>query len=136
MPQRQKRRNTTMQWKRITAVAATVMLAAVACGSPSSNSNSGRGGGSDLGGAQEKATDPTAKGPAAEIDGAKKGGTVTILSDVTPDTFDPTNTYYTDGFQIEKLFYRALTQYRLDPKTQKPTLVPDLAEDLGTKSAD
>ena len=28
-----------MQWKRITAVAATVMLAAVACGSPSSNSN-------------------------------------------------------------------------------------------------
>jgi peptide/nickel transport system substrate-binding protein len=125
-----------MQWKRITAVVATVMLAAVACGSPSSNSNSGGGGGSDLGGAQEKATDPTAKGPAKEIDGAKKGGTVTILSDVTPDTFDPTNTYYTDGNEIEKLFYRTLTQYRLDEKTGKPVLVPDLAEDLGTKSAD
>ncbi|MEU0096179.1 ABC transporter substrate-binding protein [Kribbella sp. NPDC006257] len=125
-----------MQWKRITAVAATVMLAAVACGSPSSNDNSGGGGGSNLGGAQEKATDPTAKGPAKEIDGAKKGGTVTILSDVAPDTFDPTNTYYVDGFQIEKLYFRALTQYRLDEKTGKPTLVPDLAEDLGTKSAD
>ena len=31
-----------MQWKRITAVAATVMLAAVACGSPSSNSGTRR----------------------------------------------------------------------------------------------
>jgi peptide/nickel transport system substrate-binding protein len=124
-----------MQWKRITAVAATVMLAVAACGSPSSNSNTGANTG-DAGTAQEKAVDPTAKGPAPEIDGAKKGGTITVLSDVTPDTFDPTNIYYVDGNQIGKLFYRALTQYRLDPKTLKPVLVPDLAEDLGTKSAD
>ena len=68
--------------------------------------------------------------------GAKKGGTVTVLSDVTPDTFDPTNIYYVDGNQIGKLIYRALTQYRLDRRTGKPVLVPDLAEDLGTKSAD
>jgi peptide/nickel transport system substrate-binding protein len=124
-----------MQWKRITAIAATVMLAAVACGSPSSNS----GGGSntaDAGGAQEKATDATAKGPAAPLDGAKQGGTITVLSDVTPDTFDPTNIYYVDGNQIGKLMYRALTQSKLDPKTGKPILVPDLAEDLGTPSAD
>jgi len=125
-----------MQWKRITAVAATVMLAAVACGSPSSNSGTNSGGQGDLGGAQEKATDATAKGPAAEVDGAKKGGTVTVLSDVTPDTFDPTNIYYTDGNQISKLMFRTLTQYRLDGDSHKPVLVPDLAEDLGTKSAD
>ena len=125
-----------MQWKRITAVAAGVMLAVAACGSPSSNSGNEAGGSGDLGGAQVKAIDATAKGPAKEIDGAKKGGTVTVLSDVTPDTFDPTNIYYTDGNQIGKLIYRALTQYRLDPATGKPTLVPDLAEDLGTKSAD
>jgi peptide/nickel transport system substrate-binding protein len=125
-----------MQWKRITAVAATVMLAAVACGSPSSNSGNNSGSQGDLGGAQEKATDATAKGPAADVDGAKKGGTVTVLSDVTPDTFDPTNIYYTDGNQIGKLMYRALTQYRLDGDKHKPVLVPDLAEDLGTKSAD
>jgi len=125
-----------MQWKRITAVAATVMLAAVACGSPSSNSGNNSGGQGNLGGAQKKATDPTAKGPAAEIDGAKKGGTATVLSDVTPDTFDPTNTYYVDGNQIEKLFFRSLTQYRLDGPDHTPVLVPDLAEDLGTKSSD
>ncbi|ONI69912.1 ABC transporter substrate-binding protein [Kribbella sp. ALI-6-A] len=125
-----------MQWKRITAVAATVMLAAVACGSPSSNNGSGNGNAGDAGSAQEKATDATLKGPAPEVEGAKKGGTVTVLSDVTPDTFDPTNIYYTDGNQIGKLMYRALTQYKLDDKTGKPILVPDLAEDLGTKSAD
>src|SRR4051795_1104586 len=124
-----------MQWKRITAVAATVMLAAVACGSPSSKSGNNSGSQGDLGGAQEKATDATAKGPAPDVDGAKKGGTITVLSDVTPDTFDPTNIYYVDGNQIGKLFYRALTQYRLDGPDHKPVLVPDLAEDLGTKSA-
>ncbi|MGC4942161.1 ABC transporter substrate-binding protein [Kribbella sp. DT2] len=125
-----------MQWKRITAVAATVMMAAVACGSPSSNSGAGNNNTGDAGTAQEKATDPTLKGPAPEVEGAKKGGTVTVLSDVTPDTFDPTDIYYTDGNQIAKLMYRSLTQYKLDDKDQKPTLVPDLAEDLGTKSAD
>jgi len=125
-----------MQWKRITAVAATVMLAVAACGSPSSNNDSGSGDLSKQGEAQVKATDPTAVGPAPALDGSKNGGTVTVLSDVTPDTFDPTNIYYVDGNQIGKLMYRALTQYRLDPKSGKPTLVPDLAADLGTKSAD
>jgi len=124
-----------MQWKRITAVAATVMLAAVACGSPSSNSGNNNGG-NNVGGAQEKATDPTAKGPAPEVEGAKKGGTITVLSDVTPDTFDPTNIYYVDGNAIGKLMYRGLTQFRLDGPDHKPVLVPDLAEDLGTKSED
>jgi peptide/nickel transport system substrate-binding protein len=125
-----------MHWKRITAVAATVMLAVAACGSPSSNNGSNSGGTAQQGSTQEKATDPTAVGPAKEVEGAKKGGTVTVLSDVTPDTFDPTNTYYVDGNQIEKLMYRSLTQYKLDEKTGKPVLVPDLAEDLGTRSAD
>jgi peptide/nickel transport system substrate-binding protein len=124
-----------MHWKRITAVAATVMLAVAACGSPSSNTGSG-GGAVQQGSTQEKATDATAVGPAKEVDGAKKGGTVTVLSDVVPDTMDPTDIYYVDGNQIGKLFYRALTQYKLDEKTGKPVLVPDLAADLGTKSPD
>jgi peptide/nickel transport system substrate-binding protein len=111
------------------------MVAAAACGSPSSN-NGNKGDSNSVGGAQVKAQDATAKGPAADVDGAKKGGTITVLSDVTPSGFDPTDTYYTDGNQIEKLFFRTLTQYRLDGPDHKPVLVPDLAEDLGTKSAD
>ena len=68
--------------------------------------------------------------------GSRRVAPATILSDVTPDTFDPTNTYYVDGFQIEKLYFRALTQYRLDGPDHKPVLVPDLAEDLGKVSDD
>ncbi|GAB3934272.1 ABC transporter substrate-binding protein [Kribbella albertanoniae] len=124
-----------MQWKRLTVVATTVLLAAVACGSPSSNNNQGdRKPGQLGGGTQQKITDPTAKGPAADAPDARKGGIITVLSDATPDTFDPTNTFYTDGTAIEKLVFRALTQYKIVDK--KPVLVPDLAADLGTRSAD
>ncbi|WP_405059103.1 ABC transporter substrate-binding protein [Kribbella sp. NBC_01505] len=123
-----------MQWKRLTAVVAAVLLAAGACSSPSSGNNGGTRPTADLGGPQQKATDPTAKGPAPELPDAKKGGIVTVLSDVTPDTFDPTDTYFTDGTAIEKLIYRSLTQYKL--VDGKPVLVPDLAADLGTESAD
>lgn len=62
-----------MQWKQITAVAATVMLAVAACGTPSSNNGKGGANAGNAGTAQEKATDATAKGPAPELDGAKKG---------------------------------------------------------------
>ncbi len=125
-----------MQWKRMTAVAATVMIAAAACGSPSSKSGTSDESNGPAASTQTKVTDPNAKGPAPDVDGFKKGGTATILSDVTPDNFDPTDTYYVDGFQIEKLYFRALTQYRLDGPDHKPVLVPDLAEDLGTVSDD
>jgi peptide/nickel transport system substrate-binding protein len=128
-----------MHWKRMTAVAAALMIAVAACDSPASRNNQnpgGKTGDASIGAAQVKATDPSAKGPAPEVPGAKHGGMVTVLSDVTPDTFDPTNTYFVDGIQIEKLYLRALTQYRLDGPDLKPVLVPDLAEDLGTVSAD
>jgi peptide/nickel transport system substrate-binding protein len=36
--------------------------------------------------------------------------------------------------KIGKLMYQALTEFRLGEGTGKPVLVPDLAEDLGTKS--
>jgi len=125
-----------MQWKRITAVAATVLVAAAACGTPSSKNGTTDESNGPANATQTKVTDETAKGPAPDVDGFKKGGTITVLSDVTPDTFDPTNTYYVDGFQIEKLYFRALTQYRLDGPDHKPVLVPDLAEDLGKVSDD
>lgn len=125
-----------MHWKRVTALTATAMLAAAACGSPSDNANSPSGDKpTDLtGGAQSQVTDAAAKGPAKDPDGAKQGGTVTVYSSSTPSTLDPTDTYYVDNNQIEKLYFRTLTQYRLDG--QKAVLVPDLAEDLGQVSAD
>ena len=47
---------------------------------------------------------------------------------------DPTDIYYVDSNEISKLTFRALTQF--DVRNGKPVLVPDLAEDLGTVSAD
>lgn len=122
-----------MAWKRITALAAVAALGVASCGSPSGSS--GNNNGNEIKNeAQAQVADAAAKGPAKAVDGAKKGGTMTILSDVTPGTMDPTNTYYVDGSAIQKLFFRALTQY--DIRNGAPVLVPDLAEDLGKASED
>ena len=120
--------------KSAAAIAAIVALAVTGCGAPS---KSGGGvGATNSGikeGAQQKATDPSAKGPAKEIAGAQKGGSITVLAETTPSTFDPPHIYYTDGNQIAKLTFRTLTQF--DIRNGKPVLVPDMA-DLGTVSAD
>ncbi|GIM91682.1 ABC transporter substrate-binding protein [Paractinoplanes toevensis] len=116
------------------AVAATAALAIglSGCGSPSSKNDTDKGDTGKLQ-AQQAATDPNAKGPAAEVAGAKKGGTITIVAQTTPSTLDPTDTYYTDSNEIEKLTFRTPTQY--DIRDGQPVLVPDLT-DLGTVSAD
>ncbi|WP_213450610.1 ABC transporter substrate-binding protein [Rhizomonospora bruguierae] len=116
------------------AVAAAVALGAAGCGSPSSK-NQGSGN-TDGGGAittQQSATDPNAKGPAPEVPGAKKGGTITVYSQSTPSTMDPTAIYYVDSNEIGKLLFRTPTQFAL--RDGKPVLVPDLT-DLGTVSED
>jgi peptide/nickel transport system substrate-binding protein len=117
------------------AVAATaaVALGLSGCGSPSSKNDAGKG---DTGGkitTQQSATDPNAKGPAPEVPGARKGGTITITAQTTPATLDPTDTYYVDANEIEKLTFRTPTQYAM--RNGQPVLVPDLT-DLGTVSAD
>ena len=123
------------RWTKGAAFVAVAAIGLAACSSPSANNASSGGATSDaVGGAQEKAIDVSAKGPAKDIDGAQKGGTMTVYAESTPSTFDPTNIYYVDGNQIAKLTFRTLTQF--DIRNGKPVLVPDLAEDLGTPSAD
>ncbi|MBB4697708.1 ABC transporter substrate-binding protein [Paractinoplanes abujensis] len=118
------------------AVAATAALAlgVAGCSSPSSN-NDATGGNTDSGKItqQANATDPNAKGPAKEIEGARPGGVLNVQAQTTPNTFDPTDIYYVDSNQIGKLLFRTPTQF--DIRDGKPTLVPDLT-DLGTPSAD
>jgi peptide/nickel transport system substrate-binding protein len=116
------------------AVAATAALALglSGCGSPSSNNNAGKQDSGKLS-AQQSATDPTAKGPAPEVPGSRKGGTITIYAQTTPSTFDPTDVYYVDSNEIGKLVFRTPTQYAI--RNGQPVLVPDLT-DLGTVSPD
>lgn len=113
-------------------VALAVALGAAACSSPASK-NTGSGGGNTKIQTAAKIEDPTAKGPAPEVPGAKHGGTITVTSESTPSTFDPTRVYYTDSDEIGRLLFRTPTQYAVIGG--KPELVPDLT-DLGTPSAD
>jgi peptide/nickel transport system substrate-binding protein len=119
------------------AMAATAALAIslAGCGSPSSSNDKGKSGNPNSGkiDAAVQGIDANAKGPAPEVPGAHKGGILTVYSQSTPNTLDPTNTYYTDSNEIGKLLYRTPTQF--DVRDGKPVLVPDLT-DLGTVSAD
>lgn len=115
------------------AAAVAVTLAVSGCGSPSSHNGSTGGGDSKGIETQQAALDPTAKGPAAEVPGAKQGGVITVYSQSTPSTFDPTDIYYVDANAIAKLVMRSPTQFAL--RNGKPVLVPDLT-DLGTVSSD
>ncbi|MFI5625124.1 ABC transporter substrate-binding protein [Nocardioides sp. NPDC051685] len=120
----------------IAASAIAALTLTAACGG-------GGGGGTDKtgefkeGGAAGSGKDATAEGPLPIPDDAKKGGTITVLSNAAPSTLDPTRTYYTDsGAIMSGLVTRSLTQYKYDEKTQDEVLVPDLATDLGQVSED
>ena len=77
--------------------------------------------------------------PAAEIEGATEGGTITVHlpGDPGPTDLDPTNGWSVTGNSIQQaLTSRSLTQYAKDPETGTMELVPDLATDLGTPNED
>jgi peptide/nickel transport system substrate-binding protein len=115
----------------LAALAAVTCLAVSGCG----GSRNGAPGPSTTGGIarDQTAVDPNAKGPAPDVPGARKGGLITVYAQTTPNTFDPTNVYYSDANQIAKLLFRTPTQILI--RNGNPVLVPDLT-DLGTVSAD
>ena len=113
--------------KKLAALVALAGLGVAACNAPSTVNNPGSTASSTSQGApQEKALDPAAKGPAPEVAGAAKGGTILVRAETTPSSMDPTNIYYVDSNEISKLTFRALTQF--DMRNGKPVLVPDLAD--------
>lgn len=116
---------------------ATAMLGLAACGgggstggSPSEQLSQGEGGGAG------KGKDASMTGAHAVPSDASQGGTITILSNQVPATFDPTQAYYTDSTAILSLVTRALTQYVYDPEAEDMVLIPDMATDLGQPNAD
>jgi peptide/nickel transport system substrate-binding protein len=118
------------------ALSAAAALMLGACGSGGSSSDDS---GVDTGqlGNTGSGTDATAKGPVT-IDGAQKGGTVTVLTNTgLTTTIDPAEAYYLDTMSIDsQLLTRSLTQYKYDPSTKQMVLVPDLATDLGQHNDD
>lgn len=125
-----------MRWTKALTLGAVASLGLVtACGAPATQQGgtTGQSGNGQIAGA-EAGLDPTAKGPAPEVEGAKKGGTLTVSYNTTPANFDPSDQFYQDTAVIFSLSHRALTTFTM--KDGKMVLVPDLAEDLGTASED
>jgi peptide/nickel transport system substrate-binding protein len=127
--------------KPIVALSTAGLLALAACGGSSGDGgDTGKSGSgidqSNLGNTGD-GMDPEAKGPAT-IDGAKEGGTVTVLTSTGLTTpIDPTDLYYTDTNAVmTALVTRQLTQYKYDEAKDQMILVPDLATDLGTPNDD
>jgi peptide/nickel transport system substrate-binding protein len=115
------------------AVTAALALGIAGCGSPSSKNDKSSDNGAGKITTAVNAIDANAKGPAAEVPGARKGGTIYVTAQTTPTGFDPTDIYYVDSSEITKLVFRTPTQF--DIRDGHPTLVPDLT-DLGTVSSD
>src|SRR5690242_11059286 len=106
------------------AVAALV-LAACGGGNVASSGGSGSGGG----------------GGAADANGVhnpstEKGGTLRFANSGDWDSLDPADTYYAYSWDFVRLYGRSLTMFKSAPGEQGATLVPDLAESLGTPSDD
>jgi peptide/nickel transport system substrate-binding protein len=116
-------------------------MAMAACGGGSSDT--GSSGGSEptqdleKGGSAQGQLLPDVSGEAPPIEGATKGGTLTVNTAEAPSTFDPTQAYYTDSTGImSNLVNRSLTQFRYNPDTKQMDLIPDMATDLGTSNKD
>jgi peptide/nickel transport system substrate-binding protein len=120
--------------KPIIAVSAVGLMALAACGG-SNDSTSAGDNTFATGGNAGQATDANRQPPAPEIEGAQKGGTVTVNSVAGLNSMDPTEAYYINtGSILSQLVTRSLTQYVYDDGQM--VLVPDLATDLGTPNDD
>jgi peptide/nickel transport system substrate-binding protein len=119
------------------ALSAATVLMLGACGSGGSSSNSGTGIDTNQLGNTGSGTDPRATGPVT-LDGAQKGGTLTVLTNTgLTTTIDPAEAYYLDTMSVDsQLLTRSLTQYKYDPDKKQMVLVPDLATDLGQHNDD
>ncbi|MEU1373412.1 ABC transporter substrate-binding protein [Streptomyces triculaminicus] len=124
---------------RLTAVALTAgALALSAC---SGGGGGGGGGGRSQGPGEDKTTSANysigtkadSAGPAPEVPGAKKGGTVGVLQRDAFNHLDPGQIYYIDVLTNQLLYNRTLTAYKFDDKG-RGKLVGDLATDAGTAS--
>ncbi|MER5889790.1 ABC transporter substrate-binding protein [Streptomyces sp. NPDC001941] len=109
----------------LVATAVVLALGATACGGDS-DSGGNKGG--------KGATDAALTSVVNKTD--KKGGTAVYEVSDEPDSLDPGNTYYGWVQNFSRLYGRTLTSFKPAAGKDGLEVVPDLAEGLGTKSAD
>jgi peptide/nickel transport system substrate-binding protein len=118
----------------VTAVAgaAIVALALAACGGSSSGGATSSSSGSSSGGASGYNAAVTSVVNASTA----TGGTLKYVHPDDWDSPDPGNTYYAFSWDFSRLYARTLMTFKPAPGKDGLTLVPDLAQDKGTASAD
>ncbi|MFD0818499.1 ABC transporter substrate-binding protein [Micromonospora zhanjiangensis] len=114
------------------ATGIAMLLAAAALGGCSKNTGEGDSGQEET---QQQSsaisTDPKdSQGPAPEVEGAKKGGTLKLLLETDFEHLDPQRSYLVKAMSTEQMLVRTLTAFREDGKG-KLTLIGDLAENPG-----
>jgi len=119
----------------ISAVAAgsAFVMVLAACGGNSNTSSSPNSSGSNGGGSS---TTPAFNAAVGKVfnPSDKKGGTLKIANSGDWDSIDPGNTYYGFSWNFVRNYGRALLTFKSAPGDAGNTLVPDLAEGLGTPS--
>jgi peptide/nickel transport system substrate-binding protein len=120
---RRTRRLTTL------ALSAVAAITLAACGGPSTTTGSGSGG---TGGGTGQAPDANGVHNPSDV----TGGTIRMANSGDWDSLDPADTYYAYSWNFARLYGRSLTMFKSAPGQEGATLVPDLAENLGTPNAD
>jgi peptide/nickel transport system substrate-binding protein len=126
-----------MRKKAFAAAAAVLALGVAACGAPTPQGDTASPQASTETKPDKFAVilDKDVKGPAPDVEGAQKGGTINVITSVVPTKFDPTQAYYIDVLAVSRLTLRGLTQLSIQ-EDGKYHLMPDLATDLGQVSDD
>ncbi|WUW16230.1 ABC transporter substrate-binding protein [Streptomyces sp. NBC_01465] len=113
----------------MTAVLGAVVALALGASACSSSDNDKGGGGSKGG---TSAADAALTSIVNTSD--KKGGTLSLALSDEPDSLDPGNNYYGWVQNFSRLYARSLTSFKPAAGKDGLTVVPDLAEGLGTPS--
>lgn len=131
---------TPIRKRSVRAVAVAIVagsLALTGCSNNSKDASKGTSKSKDDAAAQSKPVkygDTTAStGPAAEVTGAKPGGTIAVYMQSDLTHMDPGQIYVSDAGQFANLVFRGLTNYQEDDKGNL-TVVGDVATDSGKSS--
>ncbi|MFF5564483.1 ABC transporter substrate-binding protein [Streptomyces sp. NPDC012623] len=127
----------TRKTRAVVVALAAGSLALTACGGNSDSGTKDTGKSKDDAAKQSAAVSygdaKASTGPAAEVTGAKSGGTISVYQETDFSHLDPGQSYVSDAKTLDRLLQRGLTQY-LEGDDGKMTVVGDLATDSGKES--
>lgn len=125
----------TLRRRRLGVAAAGTALVLAASGLAACSENTGDSGEEEQQQSRQTtssiATDPKdSQGPAPEVPGAKKGGTLRLLYEIDFEHLDPQRTYVVQAMAVQQMFLRTLTMFKEDGNGNL-LLVGDIATDAG-----